>query len=105
MAAGAGMYSVAVITTVLSLIALWPLRTLAYRMIDRVKPEEDRLTVELREGRSLGQLLEVVPGVRHIEVTEETDRRIVQIESPAIDEELVARVSDLDDVIGVKWRR
>ena len=105
MACGAGFYSVAVITTILALIALWPLRYFAYRAIDRVKPEEDRVTVELREGQSLGPLLEQVPHVRHIEVTEEADRRIVQLESPSIDGELVARITDLEYVIGVKWRR
>jgi putative Mg2+ transporter-C (MgtC) family protein len=105
MAAGAGFYSVAVITTALALIALWPLRYVAYRAIERVKPEEDRLTVELREGQSLAPLLEQVPHVRHIEVDDEADRRIVQLESPNVNEELVARLTDLDYVIGVRWRR
>ncbi|HET7128430.1 MAG TPA: MgtC/SapB family protein [Gaiellaceae bacterium] len=105
MAAGAGFYSVAIITTVVALVALWPLRFVAYRLIDRVKPEEDRVVIELREGHSLAELLTHVSQVRHIEVTEELDRRIVQLESPAVDEELVARLSDLDYVIGVRWRR
>jgi putative Mg2+ transporter-C (MgtC) family protein len=105
MAAGAGFYSVAIITTVVALVALWPLRYIAYRMIDRVKPEEDRVVIEMREGHSLAELLTHVTQVRHIEVTEELDRRIVQLESPAVDEDLVARLSDLDFVIGVKWRR
>lgn len=105
MAAGAGFYSVAIITTVVALVALWPLRYVAYRMIDRVKPEEDRVVIELREGHSLAELLTHVTQVRHIEVTDELDRKIVQLESPAVDEELVARLSDLDFVIGVKWRR
>jgi putative Mg2+ transporter-C (MgtC) family protein len=105
MAAGAGVYSVAIITTVVALVDLWPLRYIAYRMIDRVKPEEDRIVVEMREGHSLAELLTNVTQVRHIEVTEELDRRIVQLESPAVDEDLVARLSDLDFVIGVRWRR
>ena len=105
MAAGAGFYSVAIITTVVALVALWPLRYIAYRMIDRVKPEEDRVVIEMREGHSLAELLTHVTQVRHIEVTEELDRRIVQLESPAVDEDLVARLSDLDFVIGVRWRR
>lgn len=105
MAAGAGFYSVAVITTVIALVALWPLRYLAYHAIEHVKPEEDRVTVELREGQSLVPLLEQVPRVRHIEVTDEPDRRIVQLESPDIGEDLVARLTDLEYVIGVKWRR
>lgn len=105
MAAGAGFYSVAIITTVVALVALWPLRFIAYRLIDRVKPEEDRIVIELREGHSLAELLTHVTQVRHIEVTEELDRRIVQLESPAVNEDLVARLSDLDYVIGVRWRR
>jgi putative Mg2+ transporter-C (MgtC) family protein len=105
MAAGAGFYSVAVITTALALIALWPLRSIAYRAIERVKPEEDQLTVELREGQSLAPLLEHIPHVRHVEITDEADRRIVRIESPDVDEALVARVTDLDYVIGARWRR
>jgi len=79
MAAGAGFYSVAIITTVVALVALWPLRYVAYRMIDRVKPEEDRVVIELREGHSLAELLTHVSQVRHIEVTEELDRKIVQL--------------------------
>jgi putative Mg2+ transporter-C (MgtC) family protein len=105
MAAGAGFYSVAIITTVVALVALWPLRFIAYRLIDRVKPEEDRIVVEMREGHSLAELLTHVHNVRHIEVTEETDRRIIHLESPEVGEELVARLSDLDFVIGVRWRR
>jgi uncharacterized membrane protein YhiD involved in acid resistance len=105
MACGAGFYSVAVLATVVALIALWPLRYIAFRAIERVKPEEDRITVELREGQPLSELLEHVHGIRHIEVTEEVDRRIVQLESPEVSEQLVAKLTDLDYVIGVRWRR
>ena len=46
-----------------------------------------------------------MPNVRHIEVTDEIDRRVVQLETPDIDEDLVAKLSDLEYVIGVRWRR
>jgi putative Mg2+ transporter-C (MgtC) family protein len=105
MACGAGYYWPAAAATVLTLIALWPLRLLAYHLIDRIKPEENRLTVELKEGEPLAALLVHVQNVRHIEVTDELDRRVVQLETPDIDEDLVARLSDLDNVIGVRWRR
>jgi putative Mg2+ transporter-C (MgtC) family protein len=105
MACGAGLYSIAIMTTFIALLALWPLRYLAYNVIERVKPEEDRLTVELREGQALAPLLEQFDRLRHVEVTEEADRRVVQLESPEISEELVAYISDLDYVVGVKWRR
>jgi putative Mg2+ transporter-C (MgtC) family protein len=105
MACGAGYYWPAAAATVLTIFALWPLRILAYRLIEQIKPEENRLTVELREGEPLTRLLALVHNVRHIEVTDEIDRRVVQLEIPDADEELVARLSDAEFVIGVKWRR
>jgi putative Mg2+ transporter-C (MgtC) family protein len=105
MACGAGYYWPAAASTALTLFALWPLRILAYRFIERIKPEEDRLTIELQEGHSLAQLLANVHGVRHIEVDDEPDRRVVYLELGHVDEELVTRLADLDYVIGVKWRR
>jgi putative Mg2+ transporter-C (MgtC) family protein len=105
MACGAGYYWPAVGATALTLFALWPLRLLAYRLIEQIKPEENRLTVELKEGAALTQLLALVHNVRHIEVTDEADRRVVQLETPDANEELVSRLSDADFVIGVSWRR
>ena len=61
--------------------------------------------MEMREGEPLASLLAHVHSVRHIEVTEELDRRVVHLEMPDISEELVAKLSDLDYVIGVRWRR
>ena len=105
MACGAGYYGPAVAATGLTLFALWPLRIVAYRLIERVKPEEHRLTVELKHGQPLTPLLEAVGGIRHLELTEEPDRRVVQLELASVDERVVGRLSDLDYVIGVRWRR
>ena len=105
MACGAGYYWPAAAATVLTILALWPLRLLAYRLIEHIKPEENRLTVELKEGEPLTRLLALVHNVRHIEVADEIDRRVVQLEIPDADEDLVARLSDAEFVIGVKWRR
>jgi putative Mg2+ transporter-C (MgtC) family protein len=105
MACGAGYYWPAAATTILTLFALWPLRLLAYRLIEHIRPEENRITVELKEGEELSKLLALVHDVRHIEVTDELDRRVVQLETPKADEELIARLSDADFVIGVRWRR
>jgi putative Mg2+ transporter-C (MgtC) family protein len=105
MASGAGYYWPAVATTALTIFALWPLRLIAYRMIERIKPEENRLTVELREGQPIGPFLDQLHNVRHFELQEELDRRVLQLELEHIDEHLVARLSDLDYVIGVRWRR
>jgi putative Mg2+ transporter-C (MgtC) family protein len=105
MACGAGYYWPAVAATALTILALWPLRIAAYRVIEQIKPEENRLTIELRESAPLPQLLSLVHNVRYIEVRDEADRRVVQLETPDANEELVSRLSDADFVIGVRWSR
>jgi putative Mg2+ transporter-C (MgtC) family protein len=105
MACGAGYYWPAVATTALTLFALWPLRLLAYRAIERWRPEEDRLIIELRAAEPVGPLLAHLHDIRHFELTDELDRRVVQLELPQIDEALIAELSDLESVIGVRWRR
>jgi putative Mg2+ transporter-C (MgtC) family protein len=105
MACGAGWYGPAVVTTLLTIFALWPLRILAYKSIERIKPEENRLTVELKEGQPIGPFIAQLHDVRHFELDDEGHRRIVRLELPRVDEELVAKISDLDYVIGVRWRR
>jgi len=105
MACGAGYYWPAVAATVLTILALWPLRLVAYRVIERIKPEENRLTIELREAEPVGPLLAHLHDVRHFELTDEPDRRVVQLELAHVDEDLVAELSDLEYVIGVRWRR
>ncbi len=106
MASGAGYYWPAVAGTALTVLALWPLRALAYRAIEHFRPPERRLFVELRPGRSAGPLLERLGDVQSLEVEDERDRRIVTVElTRAVDEQLVSRLSDLDEVIAVRWRR
>lgn len=105
MSTGAGYYWPAVAATLLTLFALWPLRWLAYKSLERIKPEENRLIVELKPEQSIAPFLEQLHDVRHFELDEETDRRIVQLELGHVDEQLVARLSDLGYVIGLRWRR
>ena len=105
MAAGAGYYIPAVATAVLTLIALWPLRIAAYRMMERFRPEENRLIIELSSGSALKPLLEHFDDVRHVEVEDERDRRVVTLEADGIDEAAVAALTELEYVIGVSWRR
>lgn len=107
MASGAGYYWPAVAATLLTLLALWPLRILAYRLIERIRPEEHRLTVELKEGQPIAPLLGSLTGagVRHVEVSDELDRRVVRLELDALDDQLAARLADRDDVIGLRWRK
>jgi putative Mg2+ transporter-C (MgtC) family protein len=106
MAAGAGYYWPAVAGTALTILALWPLRSLAYYLLDRYRPPEQRLVVELGERAPLEGLLDQVGQVRQVSVEDERDRRIVTIElRNRVDETIVAKLSDLDDVVAVHWRR
>jgi putative Mg2+ transporter-C (MgtC) family protein len=105
MACGAGYYWPAAAATFLTLFALWPLRLLSYHVIQQIKPEENRITVELKEGEPIARLLQLVHNVRHIEVQDELDRRVVHLETPDANEELIGKLSDADFVIGVRWRR
>jgi putative Mg2+ transporter-C (MgtC) family protein len=105
MAVGAGWYWPAVAGTALTVFALWPLRFLAYGALERFRPPDRRLVVELKEGVSVNRLLDVVD-VRQVEVEDERDRRVVTLElTQAADEDLVARISDIDDVVAVRWRK
>ena len=58
MASGAGYYSAAVITTALVLFSLWPLRIFAFRVMQRVRPETDRLLAQLPAWESPAPLIE-----------------------------------------------
>jgi putative Mg2+ transporter-C (MgtC) family protein len=105
MASGAGYYWPAVATTVLTLFALWPLRVIAYHVMERFKPEENRVTVELREDQPVAPFLAELQGVRHFQLEEEPDRRVLVLELDHVDKQLVGKIADLEYVIGVRWRR
>ena len=111
LAAGAGYYSVAVITTGLVLLALWPLRIIAYRTLSRFRAEDGRLLVALPAGQAPGAVIDEVEraGARiaSLEVSQEGDRRRLELDvvlprdiPPA---RIVARIADLEDVVEVRW--
>jgi uncharacterized membrane protein YhiD involved in acid resistance len=104
MACGAGFYSAAVIGTGLVLLTLWPLRFLTREAMDRVRPESNRLTVELLPKASVAPLLQKLSHVQRFEVTDTPKHRIVQLETQNVSDDLVTRISDLDDVTAVRWR-
>ena len=111
LASGAGYYSAAVITTALVLVALYPLRIVAYRVLGRFRPEDGRLLVELPVGESPGAVIDEVErsGARleAIEVSQEGDRRRLALDValphgtqvPV----LVARIADVAHVTEVRW--
>jgi putative Mg2+ transporter-C (MgtC) family protein len=110
MASGAGYYSAAVITTIVVLISLWPLRILAFRMFERIRPGELRLEVELKEGESPSVLLDTLEAkgvaVRSFELEDARDRRRVVLDVRITDgrfETVTAELMRLEPVLGVRW--
>jgi len=109
-ASGAGYYSGAVIATGLVLISLWPLRTLTRRLLDRIRPGELRLEVELRANESPAVLLESLESrgvaVRAFEVEDARDRRRVELEvkvEQVQPETVTAELMRLEPVLAVRW--
>jgi putative Mg2+ transporter-C (MgtC) family protein len=110
LAAGAGYYSAAVITTVLVLVSLWPLRIFAYRIFLRYRPERERLLVDLAPGRSAAPVLAAVEEaggeIESLSVTGDEERRSVAIEVDLPAEARLATasaVSELEGVRGIRW--
>ena len=110
MASGAGYYSAAVITTAIVLISLWPLRILAFRIFERIRPGELRLEVELKAGESPSVLLDALEArgvaIRSFELEDASDRRRVVLDVRITDgrfESVTAELMRLDPVLGVRW--
>jgi putative Mg2+ transporter-C (MgtC) family protein len=109
LASGAGYYAGAVLGTAVTLTALWPLRFVAHRLIDRLRPEEQSIIVGLRRGARTAQLLDELERrdvrVDYFQLETETDRRVVTLRLSPPSETLVSHLSDLDFVQGVEWSR
>jgi len=109
-AAGAGYYSAAVITTVVVLVSLWPLRILAYRLFTRIRPGERRLEVELQPNQSPAILIEALEraggAVHAFELEDARDRRRVLLDvrlPSAQPHSVTAALMRLEPVLGVRW--
>jgi len=105
MAVGAGFYWAGIVTTAITLFALGPLRILGHQLIERVRPEENRLIVELAPDHSVEPLLTLLSGIEQLEVEDQRDRRIVRLELDAVDDALIAKLTDLPYVVGVRWQK
>jgi putative Mg2+ transporter-C (MgtC) family protein len=109
-AAGAGYYSAAVVTTIVVLVSLWPLRIVAHRFFERIRPGEVRLEVELQPNESPSVLLESLESrgvaVRAFEVEDARDRRRVALDVRLAEgrpEMVTAELMRLEQVLGVRW--
>ena len=108
-AAGAGYYSGAVLATAITILALWPLRLLGYRVFERVRPEERSVLIELRPETRITELLDALESrharIEHFQLADEHDRRTVTLTLDMPSEQLLAELGDLEFVQGVQWRR
>ena len=106
-AAGAGYYAGAVLGTVITLVALWPLRIAAHQVFERIRPEERSLVIDLRPETSLTMLLDALEAeharIEHFQLEDEGDRRIVTLTLDTPSDRLLAKLGDLDFVQGVQW--
>ena len=110
MAAGAGYYSAAAITTAVALIALWPLRAIAFRIVRRFRAETGLLLVQLPAGESPAPAIDAVDreaSIEGIELGHEGDRRnlelTVALRADQKPHELVAKLADVEHVLEVRW--
>jgi putative Mg2+ transporter-C (MgtC) family protein len=108
---GAGYYSAAIITTLIALFSLWPLRVASHVVMGRFRPESGRILAQLPAAETPAPLVEEVErlGARltALEVSHEGDRRTVlmDVALPAgVDApDVIARLADVDQVLEIRW--
>jgi len=112
MAAGAGFYSAALITTGVVLVGLGPLRWLEDGYLARLRRRRgDSIEIRLLPGRPVSAILSVLEGkevrVNRVELEDDDDRRDLRVEialpTGRRGTELVDELSRLDDVVAVRW--
>jgi putative Mg2+ transporter-C (MgtC) family protein len=111
LAAGAGYYSAAVITTLLALFSLGPLRGVAHVFTSRFRPETNRLLAQLPAGASPGGLVTEIESLggrlQALEISQEADRRTVLVDvtlPPRADApSIIARLAEVEDVLEIRW--
>jgi putative Mg2+ transporter-C (MgtC) family protein len=111
MAAGAGYYSAALITTGLVLVGLGPLRWVEGGMLSHLRRGGRVLELDIPRDRAIGGILSVVEGrrarVNRVEFEDEESRRQVRIELDlplgGAETRLVDDLAALEEVSAVRW--
>jgi putative Mg2+ transporter-C (MgtC) family protein len=111
MAAGAGYYSAAAITTGVVLVGLGPLRWVEGGFLSRMRRGGRVLEVDMLRERPISSVLAVVEGrrarVNRVEFEDEENRRQVRIELDvplgAAEARLVDELASLGEVTAVRW--
>jgi putative Mg2+ transporter-C (MgtC) family protein len=111
MAAGAGYWEAALLATFGAVITLGPLRIVAFRILSRWNPPNDRLLVEIPAGGSPGPIVDAIEDVGgrvlSLEIAQEGDRRTVSLDvelTPrATRVAVVAGVAEIGGVLDAQW--
>ena len=112
MACGAGYWEAAIVSTAGAILTLWPLRLLAFRLVSRVRPEdEQRLVVQLAGGAGaapvLGALEDLGGRVSQFQLTDQGGGRelMLTVEFPSRMEASIvaASLAENEQVTGVRW--
>jgi putative Mg2+ transporter-C (MgtC) family protein len=111
LSAGAGYYAAAIISTVVALVSLWPLRIVAFKLLSRFRPEDGNLLVDLPPTESpapvIARVEQLGGRIESLEMSQEGDRRqvtlAVELTRRLDPKELVQRIADVDQVLAVRW--
>jgi len=105
---GAGYYYAAAIGAGIALFALWPLRILSDKTIDRWRQGSSRVLLEVEPG-AIDNVLEVISKSRRkierFDIEHEGDRRRLIFQLDRVNAALVARLSEVGGVTDVGWER
>jgi putative Mg2+ transporter-C (MgtC) family protein len=112
MAVGAGYYSAGIITTVLGLFALWPLRLYAYRLLTRLIPDSGRFHIELAPSGRIDDVLQVIERtgltIANVSIRNSGERRMMAVETTSSHvgySAAMADLAELDEVVEVASRK
>ncbi|MFL5953605.1 MAG: MgtC/SapB family protein [Gaiellaceae bacterium] len=105
---GAGYYAAAAIGAGIALFALWPLRILSDKTIDRWRQSSARVLLEVEPG-AIDNVLEVISRSRRrierFDIEHEGERRRLIFQLDRVNAELIARLSEVGGVSDVGWER
>jgi putative Mg2+ transporter-C (MgtC) family protein len=108
---GAGYYSAAIITTLIALVSLWPLRAASHGVMKRFRAESGRILAQLPATETPAPLVDAVEHsgaqLQALEVSVEGDRRTVVmdvglpagLDAPTV----IAKLADVDEVLEIRW--
>jgi putative Mg2+ transporter-C (MgtC) family protein len=113
MASGAGYYEAAALTTLIVLVSLWPLRILAHRLFQHLRPSDlGQLYLELRREASaapvLGRLEQAGIAIEQMSFEEDEQHRRVVLDldfpSSLRPVDVVEQLHGMEGVEVVRWR-